>query len=65
MKKNLAIYITALTLFATLAIPVQLAAQDEQDHHHMHNYYQLIDIGTFGGPRVIPSHRLVFKITEY
>lgn len=51
MKKNLAIYITALTLFATLAIPVQLAAQDEQRDQHMHHHYQLIDIGTFGGPQ--------------
>ena len=39
----------AITLFAALAIPVRLAAQDKRDkpkHHH----YQLIDMGTFGGP---------------
>jgi probable HAF family extracellular repeat protein len=41
--------IIALALFALLAIPVQLAAQDEPDHHHYH-HYQLIDLGTFGGP---------------
>jgi len=42
--------ITAIALFTLLAIPVQLAAQDKQDHHHMHHHYQLIDLGTFGGP---------------
>ena len=51
MKKNLAIYITALALFATLAIPVQLAAQGKQANHHKHHHYQLVDIGTFGGPQ--------------
>jgi hypothetical protein len=42
---------TAVTLFAALAIPVHVAAQDEQDHnnHHKHHRYQLIDMGTFGG----------------
>jgi len=46
--------IIALALFAALAMPVQLAAQDntKRDHHHHHQYhhYQLIDPGTFGGP---------------
>ena len=50
MKNNLARYITALTLFAALAIPVQLAAQDKQRDQHMHHHYQLIDVGTLGGP---------------
>jgi probable HAF family extracellular repeat protein len=40
--------ITALALFA--AIPVQLAAQDKQDHPHQYHHYLLIDLGTFGGP---------------
>jgi probable HAF family extracellular repeat protein len=42
--------VVAVTILAAQAIPVQLAAQDNQDHHHMHHHYKLIDIGTFGGP---------------
>jgi probable HAF family extracellular repeat protein len=44
--------IITLTLFAALAMPVQLAAQDhaKRDHHHQYHHYQLIDPGTFGGP---------------
>src|SRR5690242_1234316 len=38
----------AITLFATLAIPVGLAAQSK--HGDQHHHYQLIDMGTFGGP---------------
>jgi probable HAF family extracellular repeat protein len=43
--------IIAMTLFA-LAMPVSLAAQDNANRHshHKHHHYQLIDIGTFGGP---------------
>ena len=42
----------ALTLLAALAIPFQLAAQDTAKPHHPHQYhhYQLVDVGTFGGP---------------
>ena len=44
--------IIALSLFAALAIPVQLPAQDKAkpDHHHKYHHYQLNDVGTFGGP---------------
>ena len=42
--------IIALALFAALPIPVQLTGQDEQRDLHMHHHYQLIDMGTFGGP---------------
>lgn len=42
--------ITAIGLFTLLTISVQLAAQDKQDEHHKHHHYQLIDLGTFGGP---------------
>lgn len=41
--------IIALASFAALALPLQLAAQEkaQQNHHH---HYQLLDVGTFGGP---------------
>jgi len=42
--------IIALTLFAALALPLQLAAQNNAKHTHQYHHYQLIDAGTFGGP---------------
>jgi len=42
--------VIALALSFAVVAPVQLAAQDKQDHHHKHHHYQLIDPGTFGGP---------------
>ena len=44
--------IIALSLFAALAIPVQLAAQGtaKPHHHHQYHHYQIIDPGTLGGP---------------
>jgi probable HAF family extracellular repeat protein len=41
--------VIALALFAAVAIPVRLAAQDNHSHHKYHHYH-LIDLGTFGGP---------------
>src|SRR5215469_15769968 len=39
--------ITAMIVFATLAVPIQLTAQEQGKEH---SRYKLIDIGTFGGP---------------
>ena len=43
---------TATTLFAVLAIPLALAAQDDtaQANKAKHHHYRLIDTGTLGGP---------------
>jgi hypothetical protein len=50
VKKNLAAAMTAIALLTALAIPLRLAAQDNREHDHQHHHYQLIDMGTFGGP---------------
>jgi hypothetical protein len=42
--------IISMTLLA-VAIPVQLAAQDRTQPQHQYHHYQLIDVGTFGGPQ--------------
>ncbi len=42
--------IIALILFAALALPVPLAAQEMAKHHHRYHHYQIADPGTFGGP---------------
>jgi probable HAF family extracellular repeat protein len=48
--KSKTLCITALTLLTAMSVPLQLAAQDNQDHKHKHHHYQLIDLGTLGGP---------------
>jgi probable HAF family extracellular repeat protein len=63
MKKNLSRYIIVLNLFAALAVPVQLAAQDKQSQTHRPHHYKLIDLGsTFGGPQsyFVPGSGLDF-----
>jgi len=50
MKSSLSMYIAAVTLFAALAVPLQLAAQESHDQKPKHHHYKLIDMGTFGGP---------------
>jgi len=39
----------AITLWVSVALSVPLTAQDEP-LNHQHHHYQLIDMGTFGGP---------------
>jgi probable HAF family extracellular repeat protein len=52
MKSGKLTCIPAIALFAALAIPPGLAAQDNQEHNnHKHQHYKLIDVGTFGGPQ--------------
>ena len=44
--------IIAMTLIATLATVLQLPAQEQVDQgrHAKHHHYQVVDMGTFGGP---------------
>lgn len=49
MKSRRLKCITAMTLFAALAIPVRLAAQKQKEGKE-HHRYKVVDIGTFGGP---------------
>ena len=44
--------IIVLALFAALALPLHLAAQNtaKRHHHHKYHHYQINDVGTFGGP---------------
>jgi hypothetical protein len=40
----------AVTLLATLALPVQMGAQENQNRREEYPRFKLIDVGTFGGP---------------
>jgi probable HAF family extracellular repeat protein len=53
MKSRTLTCITSIAFFAALAIPVSLAAQEEQGTQQQkpkHSRYVLVDLGTFGGP---------------
>jgi uncharacterized membrane protein len=45
--------IAAIALLTLLVLPLQMAAQDKAKQHQPHQYhhYQLVDVGTFGGPQ--------------
>ena len=49
MKKNMTAAIV-VGILVTLTIPAPSAAQDNQDRHHKHYRYKLIELGTLGGP---------------
>jgi len=50
MRSRFGTLLAAICLFAGLAVPVRLGAQDSQDHKDQHHHYKVIDMGTFGGP---------------
>jgi probable HAF family extracellular repeat protein len=50
MNSKIMTRITALALFAALAIPVHLAAEERQKQTASVHHYKVIDLGTFGGP---------------
>lgn len=50
MKSQRLMAVTGVVVFAVLVSWVPLAAQDKQNHYNKHHHYQLIDMGTFGGP---------------
>jgi hypothetical protein len=67
MKTKFRILLSSITfvaglalLFAALALPLRLAAQDKQDHNNMHHHYKLIDMGTFGGPASFVGETIEF-----
>lgn len=55
MKSRICMWTTVVFLFAALAMPVGMAAQDNptRDHKSKHHQYKLIDLGTLGGPQSI------------
>ena len=51
MKSRALMCVAAMSLFATLSVPRESAAQEQTTKHHVqHHHYKLIDMGTFGGP---------------
>jgi probable HAF family extracellular repeat protein len=48
MKPRMLTSIIAMTVFAVLATPVRLSAQDQPEHHKK-TYYSVKDLGTLGG----------------
>jgi probable HAF family extracellular repeat protein len=50
MKSRFSTLFAAITFFAALALPLHLAAQGNQGPQPQHHHFQLIDLGTFGGP---------------
>lgn len=59
MRQNLTA-LAAFTLIAVFAVPVRLVAQDNRVHNQWHHHYQLIDLGTLGGPQAFTQDQLPF-----
>ena len=67
MKPRTWMWMPVVSLFAALAMPVGIAAQDNpsQDHKTKHQKYKLIDMGTLGGPNsVIPAPPFGTELTN-
>jgi len=50
MRKDHGTTVALAMLISALAVSDGLSAQENQDHHQHHHHYQLVDMGTFGGP---------------
>ena len=50
MKTSSLTWIITLAVLAALALPVRLTAQEQKEQKTGHRHYQLVDVGTFGGP---------------
>ena len=50
MKSRFSTSFVAVTIWASLAIPLPVTAQNKRDQGKKHHHYQVIDMGTFGGP---------------
>ena len=55
MKSLTWMWMTVVSVFAVLAMPICIAAQDNpsQEHKPKHHQYKLVDLGTLGGPQSI------------
>ena len=51
MKSRSESFVMAMTLVVGLVVPLGLAAQNQSKSSPKHHHYQLIDMGTFGGPQ--------------
>jgi probable HAF family extracellular repeat protein len=55
MRTNTFTWIITLAVLAAMALPVRPAAQEQREQKNGHHHYQLIDIGSLGGPNTYLS----------